>query len=89
MGFLAEKYWEVGGFAALPSGEDVDLVRRFEQSGLHIRRDASLSVVTSARHDGRAPNGFAAPRIDRSGIPAARGLRNLMANLHRSTDGLC
>jgi len=85
MGFLAEKYWKVGGFAALPSGEDVDLV---EQSGFHIRRDASLSVVTSARHDGRA-NGFAAPKIDRSGIPAARGLRNLMANLHRSTDGLC
>jgi hypothetical protein len=60
MGFLAEKYWKVGGFAALPSGEDVDLVRRFEQSGFHIRRDANLSVVTSARHDGRAPNGFAA-----------------------------
>jgi len=38
----------------------VDLVRRFEQRSFHIRRDASLSVVTSARHDGRAPNGFAA-----------------------------
>jgi len=60
MGFAAEKYWEVGGFAALPSGEDVDLVRRFEQRSFHIRRDARLSVVTSARHDGRAPNGFAA-----------------------------
>ena len=60
MGFAAEKYWEVGGFAALPSGEDVDLVRRFELSGFHIRCDASLSVVTSARHEGRAPNGFAA-----------------------------
>jgi glycosyltransferase involved in cell wall biosynthesis len=41
MDFLAEKYWKVGGFAALPSGEDVDLVRRFEQSGFHIRRDAA------------------------------------------------
>jgi glycosyltransferase involved in cell wall biosynthesis len=60
MGFAAEKYWDVGGFTALPSGEDVDLVHRFEQSGYRIRRDSSLSVVTSARHEGRAPNGFAA-----------------------------
>ena len=63
MGFVAEKYWEVGCFAALPSSEDVDLVRRFEQRSYHIRRDANLSVVTSARHDGRAPNGFAAPAV--------------------------
>jgi glycosyltransferase involved in cell wall biosynthesis len=60
MGFTAEAYWAVGGFAALSTGEDVDLVRRFEKRGLHIRRDAGLSVVTSARRDGRAPNGFAA-----------------------------
>jgi hypothetical protein len=42
MGFVAEKYWEVGGFAALPRGEDVDLVRRFEQSGFHINLTANL-----------------------------------------------
>jgi glycosyltransferase involved in cell wall biosynthesis len=60
MGFAAEKYWEVGGFEALVSGEDVDLVRRFEQDGHHILRDARLSVATSARPDGRAPDGFAA-----------------------------
>jgi alkylation response protein AidB-like acyl-CoA dehydrogenase len=59
MGFAAGKYWETGGFAPLASGEDVDLVRRFEQGGYLIRRDISLSVVTSARHEGRAPNGFA------------------------------
>jgi glycosyltransferase involved in cell wall biosynthesis len=63
MGSVAETYWEVGGFAALPSSKDVDLVRRFEQRSYHIRRDANLSVVTSARYDGRAPNGFAAPAV--------------------------
>ncbi|MDT5095528.1 MAG: hypothetical protein QOH60_4891 [Mycobacterium sp.] len=60
MGFAAEKYWESGGFAPLASGEDVDLVRRFERSGYRIVRDAGLSVATSARPDGRAPDGFAA-----------------------------
>jgi glycosyltransferase involved in cell wall biosynthesis len=60
MGFAAEKYWQTGGFAPLPSGEDVDLVCRFEQGGFHILRDAGLSVVTSARAVGKAPNGFAA-----------------------------
>lgn len=59
MGFRADAYWESGGFAPLASGEDVDLVRRFEQQGRHIHRDAGLSVVTSARREGRAPRGFA------------------------------
>ena len=60
MGFTAEKYWEIGGFAPLATGEDVDLVRRFEQRDCHIVRDAALSVRTSARREGRAPDGFAA-----------------------------
>lgn len=60
MGFAAEKYWESGGFAPLVSGEDVDLVHRFEERGYRIVRDANLSVATSARPDGRAPDGFAA-----------------------------
>lgn len=59
MGFRAEAYWRVGGFADLASGEDVDLVRRFEAHGYRIDRDARLSVVTSARQAGRAPRGFA------------------------------
>jgi hypothetical protein len=29
MGFQSQHYWRVGGFAALASGEDVDLVDRF------------------------------------------------------------
>ncbi len=59
MGFRADTYWETGGFATLASGEDVDLVRRFEQAGHRIHRDVGLSVVTSARTQGRAPRGFA------------------------------
>jgi glycosyltransferase involved in cell wall biosynthesis len=60
MGFRADSYWRVGGFAALASGEDVDLVARFESAGLQIKRDAQLSVLTSRRQVGRAPDGFAA-----------------------------
>ena len=59
MGFRADAYWAVGGFRPLLSGEDVELVDRFEAAGRDIRRDAKLSVVTSARVTGRAPNGFA------------------------------
>ena len=59
MGFAAEAYRRIGGFAALESGEDVDLVRRFEEAGYRIARDDRLSVRTSARQVGRAPRGFA------------------------------
>lgn len=59
MGFTAEAYWRVGGFAPLATGEDVDLVRRFEAAHCRIVRDDRLSVVTSARQVGRAPKGFA------------------------------
>lgn len=59
MGFRADAYWRVGGFRALPTGEDADLVGRFEAAGLRIHRDAKLLVATSDRRDGRAPRGFA------------------------------
>ncbi len=59
MGFSARAYWRVGGFRALPSGEDVDLVERFEAAGYCIHRDTELSVITSARTQARAPHGFA------------------------------
>jgi glycosyltransferase involved in cell wall biosynthesis len=60
MGFRADSYWKVGGFSDLATGEDVDLVRRFEEHHLVIDRDERLSVTTSARQKGRAPKGFAA-----------------------------
>ncbi|MCV7427493.1 glycosyltransferase family 2 protein [Mycobacterium montefiorense] len=59
MGFSARAYWRVGGFHPLPSGEDVDLVERFEAAGYRIHRDTELSVITSARTQARAPRGFA------------------------------
>jgi glycosyltransferase involved in cell wall biosynthesis len=59
MGFRAAAYWRVGGFRALPTGEDVELVERFEAAGMRIHRDAKLSVATSDRRRGRAPGGFA------------------------------
>jgi len=59
MGFDARAYWRVGGFRPLASGEDVDLVERFEAAGYSIHRDTELSVITSARTRARAPRGFA------------------------------
>jgi glycosyltransferase involved in cell wall biosynthesis len=70
MGFSARAYWRVGGFRALSSGEDVDLVARFEAAGYCIHRDPELSVVTSARTRGRAPEGFA-HHLRRLGATAA------------------
>jgi len=59
MGFSADAYWRVGGFAALASGEDVDLVERFRAAGCRVLWDDELSVATSDRRNGRAPGGFA------------------------------
>jgi glycosyltransferase involved in cell wall biosynthesis len=59
MGFSARAYWRFGGFRALASGEDVDLVERFEAAGYILHRDSELSVITSAPTHSRAPRGFA------------------------------
>lgn len=59
MGFRAEAYRRVGGFAALASGEDVDLVERFRAAGFRVYSDERLWVTTSDRRRGRAPGGFA------------------------------
>ncbi|WP_407689067.1 glycosyltransferase family 2 protein [Mycobacterium sp. HUMS_1102779] len=69
MGFSARAYWRVGGFRSLASGEDVDLVERFEAAGYSIHRDTGISVVTSARARARAPHGFA-HHLRRLGTPA-------------------
>ncbi|OCB52807.1 glycosyl transferase [Mycobacterium vulneris] len=73
MGFRADAYWRLGGFRPLATGEDVELVERFETASYRIRRDASLSVTTSARRNGRAPGGFAGYLRDlsRSVFPSA------------------
>ncbi|CAN5176603.1 glycosyltransferase [soil metagenome] len=71
MGFRADAYWKVGGFRSLPTGEDVELVQRFEAAGYQICRDPALSVATSARSQGRAPAGFAA-HLRKLSRPAAK-----------------
>lgn len=68
MGFRADAYWQVGGFRALATGEDVEIVSRFEAAGLRIDRDAQLSVATSDRREGRAPSGFAQHLRSLSGL---------------------
>jgi len=70
MGFRADAYWRVGGFRALATDEDVELVERFEAAGLTVHRDRGLSVATSDRRDSRAPGGF------------AQHLRNLSRSVH-------
>ncbi|CAM2878496.1 glycosyl transferase [Mycobacterium intermedium] len=59
MGFSSAAYWRLGGFRSLSSGEDVDLVARFEAAGYRVDRDTRPSVVTSARIDAPALDGFA------------------------------
>lgn len=73
MGFRADAYWRVGGFHPLATGEDVELVERFEAASYRIRRDRKLSVSTSARRNGRAPGGFAGylRNLSRSVFPSA------------------
>jgi GT2 family glycosyltransferase len=60
LGIRADTYLALGGFGAIPLGEDVALVQRAIQADAKIVRTATLPVVTSARTSGRAPEGFAA-----------------------------
>jgi glycosyltransferase involved in cell wall biosynthesis len=77
LGCRADAYWRVGGFAARQSGEDVELVQRFERNGYRVRRDTRLSVATSDRYSGRAPSGFAdhLKELSRSVLPPVAGER--------------
>ncbi|MFF3442419.1 glycosyltransferase [Streptosporangium sp. NPDC002721] len=58
LGVSAAAYLAVGGFSALPTGEDDALVRALESAGRRVLRTTGVSVVTSARRDPRAPDGF-------------------------------
>lgn len=59
LGVAARDYWEVGGFAALATGEDVDLVTRLASARVPITWAPNMAVTTSARLHGRAQGGFA------------------------------
>ncbi|MEN4953931.1 glycosyltransferase [Stenotrophomonas indicatrix] len=59
LGVSAQAYRDVGGFAALGCGEDVDLVRRLSAAGASVRWAGAPVVTTSTRLLGRARGGFA------------------------------
>jgi hypothetical protein len=59
LGVALSAYDAVGGFRALPVGEDVDLVGRLKAAGVAWTATSRLPVLTSSRRAARAPAGFA------------------------------
>ncbi|WP_440066794.1 glycosyltransferase [Streptosporangium sp. OZ121] len=74
LGVTAAAYLAAGGFRALPTGEDGALVRALESAGRRVLRTTGVSVVTSARRDFRAPDGFGhfLTRLERDTASIAR-----------------
>lgn len=66
LGVCANAYRRAGGFPPLKSSEDVALVNALIASGAKVAWSAAPRVVTSARRDFRAPDGFGATllRVD-------------------------
>lgn len=66
LGVCAHAYQRVGGFPPLTSSEDVALVNALIASGAKVAWSAAPRVVTSARRNFRAPDGFGATllRVD-------------------------
>jgi len=60
LGVRADAFATVGGFGRRASGEDHDLWCRLSEAGFSCRFEAAAAVRTSARVDGRAPDGLAA-----------------------------
>jgi Glycosyl transferase family 2 len=59
LGIRGDAYLALGGWPALPTGEDAELARRARAAGnVRIARTAAIPVVTSTRRAGRAPQGF-------------------------------
>ena len=58
LGFRASAYLRAGGFPDVPTGEDHALVAALAAGGSRVCRTRALTVVTSARREGRAPDGF-------------------------------
>jgi glycosyltransferase involved in cell wall biosynthesis len=52
-------YLRVGGFAAVPAHEDLDLVARLDAATDRVVRTVAEPVLTSARMEGRTPSGVA------------------------------
>jgi glycosyltransferase involved in cell wall biosynthesis len=58
LSFRASAYLAAGGFPAVPTAEDHALVAALAASGGRVLRTGALPVITSARRDPRAPDGF-------------------------------
>ena len=58
LGFRASAYLRAGGFPALATAEDHALVTALAAGGGRVLRTRALPVVTSARRESRAPDGF-------------------------------
>lgn len=59
LGISVEAYCKVGGFKALASHEDVELVARIRRFGYRVVATDQLHAVTSGRLKGRVNSGFA------------------------------
>jgi Glycosyl transferase family 2 len=58
LGIRAATLLALGGWRPIPTGEDVDLVERAVAGQVPIQWTGAIAVRTSARADGRAPEGF-------------------------------
>ena len=67
MALAASVYRAIGGFRALPSGEDAALLDDAARAGFRVRRDAAMVVDTSSRRTGRAPGGLASALLELDG----------------------
>lgn len=59
LGFTWEAYESVGGFAPIPTHEDVELVAALRGAGVSWVASGRITVTTSGRRIARAPGGFA------------------------------
>lgn len=59
LGVRADAYLAAGGFAGLPTGEDVALWDALGRTGRRRVSTKRIAVTTSSRLEGRAPDGFA------------------------------
>lgn len=59
LGFTWDAYEAVGGFAPIPTHEDVELVGAMRRAGVDWIASGKLAVTTSGRRVARAPGGFA------------------------------
>ncbi len=67
LGVRADRYLEVGGFASVTADEDVQLVAALRARDVVEVRSAQITVLTSGRLRGRAPDGFAGYLRDLAG----------------------